>query len=264
MKQLLATTFLLMLTVVVQADGSSLFFAGVDALPPEQRFRQLSLMLMVSDGADESMIKALSEQLGGSETDAGNQGPADFNFDDYTTPLIRIVDQKSMLEAATRLFRFTRDHTAGIVERLRLLQEQHSDSPEPFPGYAISEDAIIIRNAIADSIDYAVATYSETTKGTSLAQGYRTRTTFLRNNLEYELFAADLDRITNDAIAAVGGRTEAYERMFDDEVDAAAINKKIEAAEYAYGWDRKFDKRAAKMAEEILNNIWDREAQVDP
>jgi hypothetical protein len=95
MKQLLVTTFLLMFALAIQADESSLFFAGVDALPPEQRFRQLSLMLMVSDGADEAMIRALSEQMGGSVTDTGNQNPADFNFDDYTTPLIRIVDQKS-------------------------------------------------------------------------------------------------------------------------------------------------------------------------
>ncbi len=65
-------------------------------------------------------------------------------------------------------------------------------------------------------------------------------------------------------MASVGGQTDAYERMFDDEVDAVGLDKKIGAAEYVYGWDRKFDERAAKLAEEILKNIWDRESAIDP
>jgi hypothetical protein len=32
----------------------------------------------------------------------------------------------------------------------------------------------------------------------------------------------------------------------------------------AYGWDREFDRRAAKLAEEILIRIWDRESDLDP
>jgi hypothetical protein len=59
-------------------------------------------------------------------------------------------------------------------------------------------------------------------------------------------------------------KTDAYERMFDDEVDTAGIDKKIQAAEYVYGWDEDFDERAAKVAEEILNNIWDREGDMKP
>lgn len=41
-------------------------------------------------------------------------------------------------------------------------------------------------------------------------------------------------------------------------------DKKIKAADYAYGWDREFDRRAAKLAEEILSRIWDRESDLDP
>jgi hypothetical protein len=78
------------------------------------------------------------------------------------------------------------------------------------------------------------------------------------------MFATELDRITAEAVASVGGQSDAYERMFDDEVDGDALNKKIDAAEYVYGWDRDFDERAAKLAEEILKNIWDREVQIDP
>lgn len=52
--------------------------------------------------------------------------------------------------------------------------------------------------------------------------------------------------------------------MFDDEVNAAALDKKIRAAEYDYGWVREFDERAARLAEEILNKIWDRESDLNP
>ncbi|HKJ17210.1 MAG TPA: hypothetical protein VJ984_07675 [Xanthomonadales bacterium] len=260
MKKLIPIILLLIPAYAAASGDDNDFFSGVDALPPEQRFRQLSLMLMVSDGANEALISTLSSQLDVAGPDNVDQDPAAFDFDDYTTPLIRIVDQRTMLLGATRLFRFTREHATGIAERLRQLQEENKKSDTPFPGYAISEDAIIIRNAIADSIDYTVSNNSgesEVPQGgqLSLASDYRARTTFLRNNLEYELFAADLERITADAVADVGGRTAAYERMFDDEVDGEAINKKIRAAEYAYGWDRDFDERAAEMAEKMLEII---------
>ena len=259
MRKTIAIIFLLVHGLVAWADGSELFFRGVDALPPDERFRQLSLMLMITDGADEKLIDELSTALGEPEVKAA----ADFNFDDYTTPLIRIVDQKSMLAGATRLFRFTRDHAQGIAQRLQALKRERGESAEPFAVGAISEDAIIIRYAIADSMDFTVGPQAADTGKPPLSREYRARTLYLRNNLEYELFAADLERITREAIASVGGRTEAYERMFDDEVDAESIDKKIRAAEYAYGWDRDFDERAARMAQEILDNILEMEGTPD-
>ena len=89
MRAVIFAIFLLVLSQVAGADGSELFFRGVDSLPPQERFRQLSLMLMVTDGADEELIRTLSAILGEPESTTA----ADFNFDDYTTPLIRIVDQ---------------------------------------------------------------------------------------------------------------------------------------------------------------------------
>lgn len=244
------------------ADEAGAFFSGLDELSVEERYRQLSLMLMVSDGADEALVNRLSTRLEVVSADAADRGAPDFDFDQYTTPLIRIVDQESMLAGATRLFRFTRENAAAIAERLKLLHDRQAEEIGPAKGHAIAEDAIIIRNAIADSIDYA--TLDRAGEDDPLSAGYRARTVYLRNNLEYALFAAELERITEEAIASVGGQTDAYQRMFDDEVDAAALDKKIRAAEYAYGWDREFDERAAKLAEEILNKIWDRESDIDP
>lgn len=252
----------LLLPAASPADQAGAFFSSLDGLPMEERYRQLSLMLMVSDGADQALIGRLTAHLDDRRSDSAGHGGPEFDFDDYTTPLIRIVDQQTMLAGATRLFRFTRDHAGTIAERLKSLQYSQGEAIEPGLEHAIAEDAIIIRNAIADSIDYA--TLQTAGDEDPLSAAYRARTVYLRNNLEYELFAAELDRITEDAIASVGGKTDAYERMFDDEVDAAALDKKIKAAEYAYGWDREFDERAAKLTEEIINKIWDRESDLDP
>lgn len=249
---------------VARAAGDEAWLAGLDALTPEARFRQLSLMLLVSDGSDAKLVGTLESRLDGRESTPGE--PPDFDFDDYTTPLIRIVDQETMLAGATRLFRFTREHAAQIATHLERLREAFPAAARTIPASAITEDAIIIRNAIADSMDYAEYSGGDPdgVPEEPLSRNYRERTIYLRNNLEYTLFSAELDRITREAVASVGGQTDAYERMFDDEVDAAGLDKKIKAAEYVYGWDRKFDERAARMAEEILNNIWDRETAIDP
>lgn len=245
-----------------RAAEDATLIAGLDDMTPGDQFRQLSLMLMVTDGADRALIEALRARQRGMEDNAA-EGPAPaFDFDQYTTPLIRIVDQESMLAGATRLFQFTRSHSATIAHRLGQLRETHAQSIDRGLEVAIAEDAIIIRNAIADSIDYATLEDGDVTG--RLSEDYRARTIYLRNNLEYELFSVELDRITRDAVASVGGKTDAYERMFDEEVDAAALDRKIRAAEYAYGWDREFDERAARMAEEILKNIWDEEIELDP
>jgi len=248
----------------IRSDDGSGFFARLDELPPEQQYRQLGLMLMVSRGADEALIQALDARLGIDQSEHQAEGGPAFDFDDYTTPLIRIVDQESMLIAATQLFQFTRANAAGIATRLLELQKNGLDGIEAGYGASISEDAIIVRNAIADSIDYSELADGSGGEGERLSANYRAQTIFIRNNLEYELFAAELQRLTQEAVDSVGGKTDAYERMFDDEIDSAGIDKKIEAAEYVYDWDDKFDARAAKVAEEILNNILDREGDMKP
>jgi hypothetical protein len=264
LKLLLALVVFAAATSGVRAEADEAYFARLDALAPEERFRQLSLMLMISDGADEALIETLSNEVGAESAQDDQPGDPEFDFDEYTTPLIRIVDQETMLGGATRLFRFTRNHAAGIGARIRQLREDFPEAARAASGSTLIEDAIIIRNAIADSIDYTLAARHGATTDSGLSAEYRARTLHLRNNLEYEMFATELDRITAEAVASVGGQSDAYERMFDDEVDGDALNKKIDAAEYVYGWDRDFDERAAKLAEEILKNIWDREVQIDP
>lgn len=239
-------------------------FETVDALPAAERYRVLSLMLMVSNGVDGKLLDAMERSAGEPAADGQAQDATGFEFDQYTTPLIRIVDQQTMVTGAARLFRFTEAHSADISSRLEALLEAEPQVTRSTEAASIVEDAIIIRTAIADSIDYIQATKGDGANPQLLSAEYRERTIFLRNNLEFESYEAELDRLTGEAIAQVGGQTDAYERMFDDEVDGAALNKKIDAAEAVYGWDPDKDRRAAKLAEEILENIWDRESDFPP
>lgn len=260
MKRTIVAFLFTCLTVLAHSADETDFFAKLSTLPDADQFRQLTLMLLISQGADADLMKMMRQRSEAWGFAAGDD--MSFNLDDYTTPLIRIVDQKTMLAGASRLFEFTRENVDAISSRLADIRDSNDEAVLESRLPAIREDAIIIRNAIADSIDFSEAESGGEPGGTS--ESYRARTVFLRNNLEYDLFSAELDRMTQDAIASVGGRTEAFERMFDDEIDSASLNKKIDAAEYVYGWDRDFDERAAKLAEEILGRIWDEESDLNP
>jgi len=255
--------FVLLAGLFLSSPGTAIendsFLANLDSLAPSEQYRQLSLMMLVADGVDDNLLEGMEMHVGDSQQD----GQTAINLEDYTTPLIRIVDQETMLAGSAQLFRFTRENAAEIAARLKTIEQQFPKLDFAAQGAAISEDAIIIRNAIADSIDFSEGRPTNSTK--PLSRTYRERTIYLRNNLEYELFTFELGRITDQAIASVGGTTEAYERMFDDEIDHENLNKKIDAAEFIYDWDRDFDKRAARLAEEILNTIWDEESgQINP
>jgi hypothetical protein len=92
---------------------------------------------------------------------------------------------------------------------------------------------------------------------------YRARTLRIRNVMEYEAFEAELDRLTRDAIASVSGKQDAYQRMFDEEVDTKAFDRHFDAGNYIYNRSEKFNVRAGKLTEEIMQSVILAEAQPD-
>ena len=82
--------------------------------------------------------------------------------------------------------------------------------------------------------------------------------------MEYDAFSVELDRLTQEAIMSVGGKLDAYQRMFDEEVNSTGFSKQIESAEFIYNRDAEFDEKAGKMTEEIMRNMILSESQVDP
>jgi len=259
MKHALMLGFLVIwvLLAPVARTSESINFASIDNLPPGEQYRQLSLVLLIDAGVSPALVDALLSGL----PKAGADGGVKFDPDAYTTPLTRIVDQQTMLTGAAVLLRFTNHSQQDIRAKLKAIETGNPVLISMVDATAISEDAIIIRNAIADSISYSGLADSDSLR-TEL-QLYRTRTLRLRNEMEFASFSAELDRITAESIRAVGGQSDAYQRMFDDEVIAKGFKRQIETADYIYQRDRDFDKHAAEMTEEIIKNVIMAQSQVN-
>ncbi len=241
--KLLLATFLVVTCVSNISSGTKI--EEIRGLPPGEQYRQLSLILLISGGADPALLESLTPQ----ET----SGQTDFNPDDYKTPLIRIVDQESMLSGAAFLLRFAQDSHDEILARLAAINSDNPVLISMVDMSTITEDAIIIRNAIADAIGYSSLVEDE---GVAVhLQNYRTQTIRIRNVMEFELFDEELGRLTDEAILSVGGKMDAYQRMFEEEVDTKTFDRQFDAAAYIYNRTEKFDEKAGKLTEEIMKNV---------
>jgi hypothetical protein len=251
---LLAAFFL----IATAGANGSFRFDELDRLPPGEQYRQLSLVLLISGGANTELLNALAAMESTNEDkSAPRLGP-----DDYKTPLIRIVDQETMLAGAAYLLGFAQESNDDIQASLVAINADNPVLVSMVDMNAITEDAIIIRNAIADAI-----AYSNRAENEALAahlQEYRTYTIRIRNVMEYELFDKELERLTEEAIASVGGKLDAYQRMFDEEVDSKEFDRQFDAADYIYNRTAKFDEKAGKLTEEIMKNVILSQSQPNP
>lgn len=235
-------------TLLISIGGAvaAINFDAIDTLPPGEQYRQLSLVLLIYGGADPQLIEAMRAQSGSDQADLNTS----FDPDAYKTPLTRIVDQKSMLNGAAALLAFAQESGAAIEDKLSDISSRNPVLISMVDLKAISEDAIIIRNAIADSVSYAG--FAETDDLQTHLQNYRIRTIRLRNMMEFDDYSRELGQLTDEAIVSVGGKLDAYQRMFDVELETTGFDKQIESAEFIYNRDADFDKKAAKMTEEIM------------
>jgi len=247
LKQWIPAAFFLF-TAVASTSGST-HIEDIRDLPPGEQYRQLSLILLISGGADAGLLESLAPP------NVTGQGRAvsGINADDYKTPLIRIVDQESMLSGATFLLRFAQESQDDIRASLVSINSSNPVLVSMVDMNDITEDAIIIRNAIADAIEYS--NLADKKEISFHLQNYRTQTIRIRNIMEFELFEVDLERLTDEAILSVGGKLDAYQRMFDEEVDSKEFDRQFDAAEYIYNRSEKFDEKAGKLTEEIMKSV---------
>ncbi len=229
------------------ADVADPRFEAIADLSPAERHRQLSLMLLVSAGVDQAMRDTLAPLANAD----GADDEAPFQPDRYTTPLARIVDQATLLAGAERLFRFTALHGDALRARVAALESGHPEVADTAAMTRINEDTILIRQAIADSL----ATAGLGPAAEDAAARYRQHTVVLRNALEFAEFKAELDALTAQAIASVGGKLDAYQRMFDDEMNSGTFDRRIRSAELIYLPEGQFDPEAGKLTEEMLDNM---------
>jgi hypothetical protein len=153
----------------------------------------------------------------------------ELELDDYVTPLIRIVDREVMLGGAADLFRFAHENRVAVQARMTEIAGQNPILISMVDVNALAADAIIIRNAIADAIEYTDSIDAD--EAARRLQAFRGQTVYLRNMMEFNQFQEELSEITDQAIVDLGGRLDAYQRMFDDEVDEDLIRRRIESAQ---------------------------------
>ena len=231
-------------------------FDSVDHLPVGEQFRQLSLMLLMTGRAGPEFTRLLAAKFQAGQAQTSTDGvPRDIMPDDYRTPLIRIVDQESMVNGTLQLFSFVQENLAAITDNLKSIKEENPVLISIVDTNTLMEDAIIIRNAFADSVMFM--DYATQPDVSALLETYRGHTVFLRNQVEYARFYEELDRITDTAVNSVGGKMDAYQRMFNDEFEASAADRLIESTEFSVEQQRQFDLRAATMTEEIMQSVMD-------
>ncbi|MGD8346516.1 MAG: hypothetical protein PVI83_04680, partial [Lysobacterales bacterium] len=126
-------------------------------------------------------------------------------------------------------FRFAYDNGDAVQDRLTEIARRNPILISMVDVNALAADAIIIREAIADSIEYTPS--ADDAQAAERLAAFRSQTVYLRNMMEYNEFQEELTRITNQAIIDLGGRLDAYQRMFDEQIDEDLIQRRINSAQ---------------------------------
>jgi len=220
----------LWLAVLAPALGQ-LDLTAMNDLSDADKYRQLNLILMVSEGVDEAFLEQLLPPQA-AETAAESAMPPRLEMEDFQTPLNRIVDQRAMITKAARLFRFALDNQSGIQNAIPEIAASDPEQVAQVNLIQLAEDAIIIRSALAGSIEY-LAKEGDQAMAANL-ETYQQRTIYLRNVMEYWKFDEELVAITENAIRDTGGRMAAYQRMLEDEPNLVGFKEHLEAVEAIY------------------------------
>jgi len=209
-------------------QGAAAFdFESLEPLTPGEQYRQLSLLSLMAGGVEPAMLDLLQPVI--ERQQQAGRAAADLQLEDYVKPLARIVDPDLLLAGAARLFRFARENGTEIQERMTRIARDNPILISMVDVDELAADAIIIRNAIADAIEYS--DLMDNPAAAERIEAFRGRTVYLRNMMEYNQFQEELAVITEEAIVDLGGRLDAYQRMFTDEVDPELIQRRVESAE---------------------------------
>ena len=247
------------LTAQPLAAVAAIDLEAIEAEPPGEQYRKLSLLMLVTGGTDPALLEVL--QPVADLQASGEPLPLELELDDFVTPLTRIVDPEIMLGGAARMFRYAQENGEAIQARMTRIAEQNPILISMVDVNALAADAIVIRTAIADTIEYTPSVDSG--QAALRLADFREQTVYLRNMMEYNEFQEDLDDITNQAITDLGGRLDAYQRMFDEDVDDEMIRRRIESAQIMNSQaDERFKGEAMLRNAELMMMLILMESQV--
>jgi hypothetical protein len=253
----------LVLLVAAPARGLAAFdFAMLEPLAPGDQYRQLSLLSLVAGGIDPVLLEGLQPvQRAQAERAAAGEPAVELALDDFVKPLARIIDQDILLANAAQLFEFARANGPEIQARMTQIARDNPILISMVDVNEIAADAIIIRNAIADGIEYSGLI--DQPGMPAQVQALREQTVYLRNMMEFNEFQQELAQLTEEAIVDLGGRLDAYQRMFDDEVDPELIKRRVESAQIMnQQTENRFQEQAMQNNAELLMMLILLESQV--
>ena len=256
-RKILLLLLLLALPLPVLA-GISL--EALEEKTPGEQYRQLSLLMLVTGGTDPALLEILQPVI---DQQASGEAPSmDLGLDDYVTPLVRIVDREILLGGAAGMFRYAYENGTAVQARMTDIASQNPILISMVDVNALAADAIIIRNAIADAIEYTESI--DAAQAAERLEAFRAQTVYLRNMMEFNQFQDELSEITDQAIVDLGGRLDAYQRMFDDEVDDDLIRRRIESAQIMNSQsEERFKGEAMLRNAELMMMLILMESQID-
>jgi hypothetical protein len=249
--------------LLVPARGLAAFdFNSLEPLTPGEQYRQLSLLSLVAGGVDPTLLELLQPvvQVQAERRAAGDVG-MELALDDYVKPLARIIDQDILLAGAAQLFRFARENGPEIQARMTQIARANPILISMVDVNEIAADAIIIRNAIADAIEYSAVI--DDPSAPAQVEALREQTVYLRNMMEFNQFQQELAILTEEAIIDLGGRLDAYQRMFNDEVDPELIKRRVESSQIMnQQTENRFEEQAMQNNSELLMMLILMESQI--
>lgn len=194
-------------------------------LTPEERYWQLRFALALTEGIDEQLLAALE----------GEFGPPDGTVPDipdlaaYQGAGYRVASSNSILKALTDLAALRAVAGELLLSELEELESSYPERIAALSEELLAEEILIVRSAVLDSLE-SLAVSNPDFRDAELAP-YREGTLRARNELEYVVFAQDMDALADRSIEDTTGRLDAFHRMLNDNQDAVFLRERILATE---------------------------------
>ena len=225
-RRLLVTGLLaLFLPLASVAQGHASELGELLDLPPGERYWQLRFLQGITTGIEPELLVALEARFG----PPSGEVPTIPDVSTLQGAGYRIARADAVLIGLADLAAFQARAGDDLTEELSRLETEHPELLERIDPELLAEEILLVRSAVLDSLETLEAE-GEWTGDIGLA-GYQAGTLRARNELEYMVFARDIDALADNAIVESTGRLEAFHRMMDDNADTAYLRERIMAAE---------------------------------
>jgi hypothetical protein len=205
-------------------SGTAVAEAETEPGTPAERYWQLGFLLGITEGLDGELLERLEQRYPAPKSEAA----ALPDLEALQGAGYRIARPEAILEAVVPLARFRQAAEADILAEREALANAHPEIIGALDPELLAEDVLLVRSAILDSLEGLAATADWPDEVTA---NYRVGTVRARNELEYVVFARDMDALAARSIDDSAGRLDAFHRLMDDSADTAFLRERVLAAE---------------------------------